>query len=114
MLTQLAKSQWQAYFDHVSKALGAVQVRIEVSGLTLGDQVQAQSIPLTGLSYDPKDDVLAVLSEGLRHLISHPTQIHVDHEGEWLRSIEAVDAEGNHNILLLTQPLMLPAVASRQ
>ena len=92
-LTQLARSQWQAYFDRVSKALGATRVHIEVTGLGLGDQVEADWIPLFGLSYDPKSDLLAVVAEGVDHLIRHPQQIHVDHELDWLHSVEAVDAE---------------------
>jgi hypothetical protein len=48
--------------------------RIEVTGLGLGDQIEADFIPLVGLSYDPKNDVLAVTAEGLEHLISHPNR----------------------------------------
>jgi hypothetical protein len=32
-LTQLAKAEWQDYFDRVSKVLGAKLVEIEVTGL---------------------------------------------------------------------------------
>ena len=108
-LTQLARSQWQAYFDRVSSALGAKQVEIEVTGLGLGDQIEAEWIPLFGLSYDPKSDVLSVIAEGIEHRIRHPSQIHVDHEVGWLHSFEATDADGNHHILVLKDPLLLPA-----
>ncbi len=108
-LTQLAKTQWQAYFDRISKALGAKQVQIEVTGLGLGDQIEADWIPLVGLSYDPKNDVFAVIAEGVDHLIRHPKQIHIDQEVDWLLSIEAIDAEDNHHIVLLKNPLSLPA-----
>ncbi len=109
VLTQLAKSQWQDYFDRVSKALGAKLVEVEVTGLGLGDQVQVEWLPLIGLSYDPKDDILAVAVEGIEHNIQHPKQIHVEQDVESLYSIEAVDAEGEHHILLLKDPLRLPA-----
>jgi hypothetical protein len=108
-LTQLAKTQWQAYFDRLSKALGAKQVQIEVTGLGLGDQIEADWIPLVGLSYDPKNDVFAVIAEGVDHLIRHPKQIHIDQEVDWLLSIEAIDAEDNRHIVLLKNPLSLPA-----
>jgi hypothetical protein len=111
-LTQLARSQWQAYFDRVSKAIGATRVQIEVVGLGLGDQMEADFIPLFGLSYDPKNDLLAVIAEGVDHLIRHPKQIHVDHELDWLHSIEAVDAENNRHIILLKGPLALPAAGA--
>jgi hypothetical protein len=108
-LTQLAKTQWQAYFDSISKALGAKQVQIEATGLGLGDQIEADWIPLVGLSYDPKNDVFAVIAEGVDHLIRHPKQIHIDHELEWLLNIEAIDAEDNRHVVLLKNPLSLPA-----
>lgn len=111
-LTQLARSQWQAYFDRVSRALGATRVQIEVTGLGLGDQVEADFISLFGLTYDPKNDLLAVIAEGVDHLIRHPKQIHIDHELDWLRSAEAVDAENNRHIILLKSPLALPAAAA--
>ena len=108
-LTQLAKSQWQAYFDRISESLRGKRVEIEVTGLGLGDQIEADWIPLIGLSYDPKNDLLAVVAEGLDHLIRHPTQIHVDRDMDWLHSLEVIDAEGNHHIIMLKDPLALPA-----
>ena len=108
-LMQLAKSRWQAYFDGVSKALGAQQVEIQVTGIGLGDQVEADWIPLIGLSYDPKNDVFAVTAEGVEHLIAHPAQIHVDQELEALRSVEVIDKEGNRHIVLLREALSLPS-----
>lgn len=108
-LTQLAKPQWQSYFDHVSKALGAKLVQVEVTGLGLGDQVQVNWLPLLGISYDPKNDIFAVAVEGLEHNVQHPKQIHVEQDAETLYSIEAVDAEDEHHILMLKDPLRLSA-----
>lgn len=108
-LTQLAKPKWQAYFDRIAKSLGPKRVEIEVTGLGLGHQVAADWIPLIGISYDPKGEILAVTAEGVEHLIRQPKQIHVDQDVDWLRSIEAIDAEGNHHIVLLKDPLQLPA-----
>lgn len=112
-LMELAKARWQAYFDGVSKELGAKQAEIEVTGLGLGDQVEAEWIPLVGLSYDPKDDVFAVSAEGLRHLIIHPSKVHVDQELDSLRSLEVIGEDGNHHIILLREALSLPAFEAR-
>jgi hypothetical protein len=108
-LRELERSQWHDYFDRVSKTLGAQRVEIEVTGLGLGDQIAAGWIALAGLSYDPKDDALIVFAEGLRHVISRPRRIDIDHEFDWLHGIEAVDAEGNHHIVQLRAPVSLPA-----
>jgi hypothetical protein len=108
-LRQLARSRWQDYFDRVSASLGAQRVEIEVTGLGLGNQVAADWIPITGISYDPKDDLLIVFGDRLQHQIRHPRRVDIDHEFEWLHSIDAVDAEGNHHIVQLKDPLSLPA-----
>ena len=108
-LTQLAKPQWQDYFDRVSASLAGKRVEVEVTGLGLGAQVEADWLPLVGLSYEPKGDVLTVAAEGLQHLIRHPRQIHVDHDMDWVHSFEAIDAEGNRHYITLMDPLRLPA-----
>jgi hypothetical protein len=108
-LTQLAKARWQAYFDRLGAAVRATRVEIEVTGLGLGHQIEAEWIPLIGLSYDPRGDVLAVIAEGVEHLIRYPKQIHVDQELDWVNSIEAIDAEGTHHIVLFKEVFQLPA-----
>ena len=108
-LRQLGNAQWQTYFDRVAAALGAKQVEIEVAGLGLGDQVEADWIPLIGLSYDPAGDSVAVIGEGVEHFIRHPKHIHVEHDTESLRSVEVIDAEDVHHFVLLRDPLSLPA-----
>jgi hypothetical protein len=108
-LRELARAQWQEYFDRASRTLGAQRVEIEVTGLGLGAQVAAGWIALAGLSYDPKDDALVVFADGLQHVIRHPRRIDIDQEFDWLHGIDAVDAEGNHHIVQLKAPVSLPA-----
>jgi hypothetical protein len=107
---KLEKSKWQGYFDRVSQGIGATLVEIEIAGLTLGDQVEAQWVPLTGMSYDPKDDLFLVMSEELDHLISNPRDIYVDDDVEGLRNVEVIDADGNRQIIQLKPPLALPSL----
>jgi hypothetical protein len=108
-LTQLAKSQWQPYLDRVSKALGAKLIEIEITGLGLGDQIEVEWLPLLGVSYEPKDDMVLVTAEGIEHRIPHPKRIHVDQDELDLHSIEVVDADGEHHILIFKEPVALPA-----
>jgi hypothetical protein len=108
-LTQLGKAQWQSWFDHLSRALPGQRVEIEVTGLDLGDQIEAEWIPLIGISYDARNNVLSVAAEGVEHLIRRPTQVHVDRDGDWLHSMEVVDADGHHHIMMLKDPVALPA-----
>jgi hypothetical protein len=63
--------------------LGAKQAEIEVLSLDLGDQVEAEWLPLLGLAYDSKNDVLEVELEGMDHLIPKPRDIYVEERRCW-------------------------------
>ena len=79
----LPKSDWQFYCDRISKGLTGKRANIEVTGLRIGDQIQAESLPLFGITYDPKDDLVEIAMEGLDHLID--TEDHFGGSGpRWL------------------------------
>ena len=104
----LDKSNWQKYLDSVSETIAGKRVEIDVTGLRLGDQVQAQQLSLIGLSYDPKDDFIEIMADGLDHRIHSPETIHVDYEIDGLHSIEVIDASELHQIIKFAQPMALP------
>ena len=49
MARKLDKSQWRTFFDRLSKTLEGKQAEIEVTSLSLGDQVEASGCPCTAL-----------------------------------------------------------------
>jgi hypothetical protein len=106
---KLDKKEWKPFFDGISKVLGAKQAEIEVMALDLGDQVEAEWLPLLGLTYDRKNDVLDVALEGLDHLIPKPREIFVEDGGIGLASVAIIDAEGVRQIVKLRDPMALPA-----
>jgi len=108
---KLDKEQWKTFFDRVSKTLEGKQAEIEVASLALGDQIEAEWLPLLGLAYDPKDDLFEVALDGVDHMIPKPREIYVDDGVGGLMSIEIVDADGTKQIIKLRDPLMLPATA---
>ncbi|NPB07786.1 MAG: hypothetical protein GXN96_02520 [Aquificae bacterium] len=106
---QLPKQEWESYFDRFSKNLPAVEAQLEVVDREVGDQVEVEYSPLTGVSYDPKDDVLELqFTEKHDHLIYHPTEIYVTEEEGRITAIEVVDREGTRYILRLKPAVPLP------
>jgi len=81
MTRKLQKAEWRPFFDTVSKLLEAKVAEIEVASLDLGDQIQAEWLPLIGITYDPNDDVVEVALDGLDHMIHRPREIYMDNEG---------------------------------
>ena len=59
----LSKPAWESYRDRISKGLVGKRAQIEVTSLTLGDQIAAKWLPLLGITYDPKDDLLEIALE---------------------------------------------------
>ena len=107
-IRKLEKKEWKPYLDLVSKLLETKDAEIEVASLDLGDQVQAEWLPLLGISYDPNDDLVEVALDGLDHMIPHPREIYLDNGARALTSIEIVDSAGVKQIVKLRDQLALP------
>jgi len=106
---KLDRASWHAYFDTLSKALTGKRVEIEVQSLALGNQIEADWLPLLGMTYEPRADMLEIVLEGLDHMIQKPAEIYVDRNGVSLSSMEVVDRDGVRQIVRLRDPLMLPS-----
>jgi uncharacterized protein DUF5335 len=102
---KLEKTQWRAFFDNLSKALQGEEAEIEVASLALGSQVEAEWLPLYGITYDPKDDLVEVALEGLDHMVRKPREIYVEGEAGALASLEIIDADGVKQVVRLRQPV---------
>jgi hypothetical protein len=85
------------------------QAEIEVISLGLGDQVEAEWLPLLGIVYDPNDDIVEVALEDLDHLIQKPRDVYVEEGPGGLVALEIVDADDVKQIVKLRDPLMLPS-----
>jgi hypothetical protein len=100
---KLDKIQWRVFFDDFSKALEGKQAEIEVASLALGSQLEAEWLPLYGITYDAKDDLVEVALEGLDHMIRRPREIYVESGAGALASLEIVDADGVKQVVRLRQ-----------
>jgi len=108
-LRNIPKSEWRTFFDRMSKALLGKWAEIEVAQLDLGDQIVAEWIPLLGVTYDSKDELLDVALDRLDHLIYRPKEILVDESPEGITSVAVVDGDGARQVVNFKTPLMLPA-----
>jgi hypothetical protein len=107
-IKKLEKAAWHPYFDHMSKILEGKRAEIEVASLKIGDQIEAEWLPIYGITYDPKDDLIEIVLEGLDHMIRKPREVYVDQEAVLLSSMEVIDADDQRQIVKLRDPLMLP------
>jgi uncharacterized protein DUF5335 len=104
--------QWRPFFDRMSKGLIGKWAEVEVASLDLGDQITIEWIPLIGITYDSRDDLLDVALDRTNHLIRHPNQIVVDETAAGLASVAVVDGEGVRQVVRLKEPLRLPPAST--
>lgn len=104
----LGKDGWQDYFQRISKQLAGRRAEVEVVGLDIGDQIQAEWLPVIGVVYERKRDTLEVALEGLDHLINSPQAISIEEGPQGLASMEIVGSDGSRQILKFKAPLLLP------
>lgn len=112
---ELEKKRWREYFDSLAHSLQGLLVSIEVMSEQIGDQTDVERIPLQGISYDPKDDVLEVAVGGrdsrypvvLRHFIDAPSMIRVQDGAVRPHTIFVEDASGTKTLIRLFE---VPAI----
>jgi hypothetical protein len=105
---KLERSEWQTYCDRISRALIGKRAEVEVVSLDLGRQVEAEWLPIYGITFDPKDEAFEIALEGLDHRVRQPREFHVVEGPQGLSSLEIVDADGLRQIVRLKDPLALP------
>lgn len=108
---KIEKTDWGRFFDDVSKpgSMEGKRANIEISGPQLGNQIAAKWLPIFGVVYSHREDILEIALDTLDHLIRQPTEIFVEEAGTALVSISVTDGEGIHHIIRLSDPLTLPA-----
>ncbi len=109
MARKLEKAEWQVFLERASKGLVGKRAEIDVAAAKIGSQVEAEWVPLLGIVYDPKSDIVEIVLEGLDHLINKPQELYVEEDAGRLSSLEVVDAAGTHQIVKFKDPLMLSA-----
>ena len=113
MAQPIDKTEWKAYCEFISRTLQGRGVEIEVTSLDLGDQIEADWLPMVGITYDPNDDLFDVaLQRGddvLDHLIYGPREFAADREFAELTALEIIDKDGRQHLLRLRDTLALPA-----
>jgi hypothetical protein len=102
------RGRWRAYFDDMARVTRGNQVYVETGALHLGQQAGAEWLPLTGITYDPKSDVLDVITDPIDHMIHHPSAISVDYDSQGLHNVAVIDSEGNQQVIRLKEPMPLP------
>lgn len=103
----LARAEWRRYCDRVSKEVAGRRVELDIASLELGDHVEARWLPLLGVVFDVRGDVLEIALEGVGHSIVSPRAIHLEETERGLVGLEIVGADETVETLRFKEPLRL-------
>jgi hypothetical protein len=105
---EIEKDHWQRFFDQISRILQGKLIQIEVDGLELGAQIEANKLSLNGLTYDRKDNAFIISTDEIDHVIRSPQQIFIAEGTQGMDSLKVRSEDGTEQIVSFTEPLALP------
>jgi hypothetical protein len=103
----LTRAEWGRYCDQISKEVAGRRVELDVASLKLGDQVEARWLPLVGVVFDARGDVLEVALDGIGHSIRSPRDLVLEETQRGLVALEIVAADQTVETLRFREPLRL-------
>ncbi len=104
----LEKSKWEDYLKRLTKSLKETPAEIEVEALGILDKYETDWIPLAGISYDPKDDIISIYFEepnlkNFDHIIPHPQDIALEEGDAGLLTMEITGGQGYKHVVRFKQ-----------
>jgi hypothetical protein len=110
-IRRLERTEWSGFCMHATRFFTGKHAELEVAAVDIGAQVEARRMAFLGIACDPHRHTIAIVLDGLDHLVREPRELYVDHRPEGLASLEIIDGEGRQQIVILHDPLMLPGPA---
>jgi hypothetical protein len=103
----LNRAEWRRYCDGVSKTIAGRTVELDVASMDLGDRVEARWLPLLGIVFDARGDVIEIALDGLGHSILAPRELLLEETERGLVAIEIVGSDDTVETLRFREPLRL-------
>jgi hypothetical protein len=103
----LARAEWRRYCDRVSKAIAGRSVELDVASMYLGDRVEARWLPLLGIVFDARGDVIEIALEGVGHSILAPREVLLEETERGLVAMEIVGMDDTVETLRFREPLRI-------
>lgn len=103
---KIEKEEWQSFFDAFSKKYLKDEqpeyAEICVLSKESGSQPETGWLPLEGITFNAKDNILYIRVEDLNRMIWNPAEIYIDEDEDgWIESMEVVESDGTKDIVQL-------------
>ena len=109
---EIPRQEWVRFCNDYSRQHEGWLATVHVKGGSVGDHVEARSMPLRGVSYEEKgtakDSFAIFLDRGAQgdetHTISHPTRLRLELDGDVDRGLEIEAHDGTTTIIRFQNP----------
>jgi hypothetical protein len=106
---QLPHESWHGFFTDMTQAVRGRQIDVEIVGMDVGDEQEAEGVPLSGITYEPVEDALYVFVDGeVDHGISHPREIYVELGEAGVKQLVVFDAQDRREFVRIRAAMQLP------
>ncbi|NNE66346.1 MAG: DUF5335 family protein [Pyrinomonadaceae bacterium] len=121
MIQDVPSSEWKRFFDDMSKSRIDWNTKIEILNDSIGDQVLAERLPLSGITYEGKKAAGCVeINVGFdeenhqTHTVWNPEKVYYSCEGDADPGVlEIVELDGTKTMIHLLEPLPLSIRVAR-
>jgi len=107
-IQKFERSKWIDVCAAVSITLLGKRAEIEVVSPTDGLLIEARWLPVIGIVFDPENDSLKIMLDGVDHFVFQPREMYLDFGFGGVQSLGILDNDKAWQIVLLRDPLMLP------
>jgi hypothetical protein len=110
-IQKLDRSKWIEVCAAVSSGMLGKRAEIEVVSPVDGVLIEARWLPMIGIVFDPVNDAMKIMLDGVDHFVFQPREMYLDFGLGCVQSLGILDNENSWQIVLLREPVMLPRQA---
>jgi hypothetical protein len=115
-MKEIPREEWVEYFDGFSRRHEGWLVTVEVLGMEVGAQVEAQELPLRGVTAELKDggaDEINIIlggkgAERVTHTVTRPTHVRIEQAEDGADMTLQIESGGGVTTLMRFRSAVLP------
>ncbi len=104
---KLQESEYKGYFNTLSQGMKDTSAEIEVMAVSIMDREMTDWIPFFGISYDPSEKTISIISEFIDHRIKNPAAVTVRETAAGVESVEINGGDGYTHRIKFKNPLTI-------
>ncbi len=102
---KLQESEYESYFNALSRKMEGMPSELKVMAVSIMARDMTEWIPFYGISYDPAEKTVSLISEYIDHRIKNPASVYVEETDSGVKSIEINGGDGFTHRITFKEPI---------